>query len=136
MLLNFTAVNPWGPLTGSLVIQGLVVIALMALSFICLVATHRLLDNLNQAKYFVVANCQALQKILWTTVTNTVIDGATTIWLSLIHVKPRASFLVMTGDDFSNSVTLIIILLIIYLIFKRGVALQNDADSIIWVVTL
>lgn len=125
-----------GPLTGSLVIQGLVVIALMALSFICLVATHRLLDNLNQAKYFVVANCQALQKILWTTVTNTVIGGATTIWLSLAHVKPRASFLVMTGDDFSNSVTLIIILLIIYLIFKRGVALQNDADSIIWVVTL
>ena len=120
-----------GHLTINLVIQGLVVVIVAALAFAGLLATHRLLDNLNRGHYFVAANCQALQQLLWLEIAGLIISGITTIWLRLVQVKPFVSFIVMTEDNFSDGIGFIVFLLIIYLIFKRGIALQQDADNII-----
>lgn len=119
------------PLTINLVIQGLVAVIIAALAFAELLATHRLLNNLNRGHYFIAANCQALQLILWLEIAWVIISGFTTIWLHLVQAKPFVSFIVMINDSFGNGIGFIVFLLIIYLIFKRGIALQQDADSII-----
>ena len=120
-----------GPLNINLVIQGLVAVIIAVLAFAGLLATHRLLDNLNRGRYFIAANCRELQQLLWLEVAWLIISGITTIWLRLVQVKPFVSFIVMTEDNFSNGIGFIVFLLIIYLIFKRGIALQHDAESII-----
>lgn len=119
------------PLTLDLVIQGIVIIALALLVFFGLLAAHQLLDNLNRAEYFVLANCLALRKILYITTIGTALSGTTTIWLHLSHIKPLTNLIIITESSFDDNLAFIIILLIIYLIFQRGIALQDDADSII-----
>lgn len=119
------------PLTIPTVVQGLIGIGLSILSFFNLLGFHRLLDHLNRGKYFVTANVQALSLILWTTVAGTILSGITTAWLDLAHLKPAMDFITSSGDELGLSITYISLLLIIYLIFKRGIALQNDHDSII-----
>ena len=113
------------------VIQGIVVIVEAVIMFLGTLAAHRLLDNLNNEKYFVLKNCRQLKRILWTAVAIMVLQGITTLWIRLARLKPIELFSMTTGDDLEYQITFIIVILIVYLIFERGIELQEDENSII-----
>lgn len=63
------------PLTWAVGIQVFLIVVIAIIAFIGALAVHQLLDNLNNGKYFVRSNCQALKNILWTAVTATILQG-------------------------------------------------------------
>lgn len=118
-------------LTWQNIIQGLMFIITTVTVFFGALAAHRLLDNLNNEKYFVPDNCRALRVILWVAIADLVIQGITTIWVRLANLKPLNADFMLTGNDVDSALVFIIVLLIVYLIFQRGIALQEDENSII-----
>lgn len=118
-------------LTWQTIIQGLMIVITLIIIFWGTLAAHRLLDNLNNEKYFVPDNCRALRVILLVSIADLIIQGITTIWVRLAKLKPLNNDFMLTGSDIESAVVFIIVLLIVYLIFHRGIALQEDENSII-----
>lgn len=60
-----------------------------------------------------------------------VLGGLNTVIYHLLHLRDKLGLLTMSGDDFTNGLGFVTVIFLIYLIFRRGVALQQEADEII-----
>lgn len=115
----------------SLVLQAVTAAMMVFLAIITLVGVHSLLRNLNGGLYFVNQNLAAVQQILWPSLGLFVLQSLTTISFRLWNIQDLLGLMTFQEGDFSNDLFLLIIFFLIYLIFKRGIALQKDADEII-----
>lgn len=98
---------------------------------ISLLGTRNLLSNINDGQYFVSQNMLAVWQILWSTLLALVLGGLNTVIYHLLHLRDKLGLLTMSGDDFTNGLGFVTVIFLIYLIFRRGVALQQEADEII-----
>lgn len=114
-----------------LTVQVLDVVVEAGLVVISLLGTRNLLSNINDGQYFVKKNMLAVHQILWSTLLALILGGINTVAFSLLHIKDKLDLLTMNGDDFANGLGFVTVIFLIYLIFKRGVALQQEADEII-----
>lgn len=96
-----------------------------------LLGTRNLLSNINDGQYFVSQNMLAVWQILWSTLLALVLGGLNTVIYHLLHLRDKLGLLTMSGDDFTNGLGFVTVIFLIYLIFRRGVALQQEADEII-----
>ena len=115
----------------SLTIQVLDVVVESVLTVITLLGTRNLLSNINDGQYFVDKNMLAVRQILWSSLLVLVLGSINTVVFHLLHVQDKLSLLTLSGDDFTNGLGFVTVIFLIYLIFRRGIALQQDADEII-----
>lgn len=92
-------------------------------------ALHNILDNINLQKYFAPANMVALRKLMFSFLVLTILDGINTVVNHFINVTAQVDFF-PCGNYYTYFISLIICYLV-YFIFKRGLALQNENNSII-----
>lgn len=109
-------------------IDGLI---MSALAVTVTIGIRNIIDNINNSHYFVIQNLAALRKILWSTVILFVIQLINSDFFRLLNLKDVNKFFTFHGNDFSSSLAFIITIFLVYLVFKRGLALQREADSII-----
>ncbi|WP_288658898.1 DUF2975 domain-containing protein [uncultured Limosilactobacillus sp.] len=114
-----------------LLVQVLDVVLEVGLLVISLLGTRNLLSNINDGQYFVGQNMLAVWQILWSTLLALVLGGLNTVIYHLLHLRDKLGLLTMSGDDFTNGLGFVTVIFLIYLIFRRGVALQQEADEII-----
>lgn len=114
-----------------LTIQVLDVVVESVLTVITLLGTRNLLSNINDGQYFVDKNMLAVRQILWSSLLVLVLGSINTVAFHLLHVQDKLSLLTLSGDDFTNGLGFVTVIFLIYLIFRRGIALQQDADEII-----
>lgn len=109
-------------------IDGLV---MAVLTIIMATGMSSIIRNINDKSYFVTANLTALRRILWTTTTIFIIQVVNGLFFKLANIKDVDKFFTFHGNDFDNSIIFIVTIFLIYLVFKRGLALQKEVDSII-----
>lgn len=114
-----------------LLVQVLDVVLEAGLLVISLLRTRNLLSNINDGQYFISQNMLAVWQILWSTLLALVFGGLNTVIYHLLHLRDKLGLLTMSGDDFTNGLGFVTAIFLIYLIFRRGVALQQEADEII-----
>lgn len=116
----------WG-----LTVQVLDAAALALLTMITMLGTRNLLSNLNDGDYFVGRNMLAVRQILWSSVAILLLGGINTLVFNAFQIRDHLHIFIMRGDDFADYLGFLTFVFLIYLIFKRGLALQKDADEII-----
>ena len=114
-----------------LTVQVLDAIVESVLTVIAFLGTRNLLSNINDGQYFVDKNMLAVRQILWSSLLVLVLGSINTMAFHLLHVQDKLSLLTLSGDDFANGLGFVTVIFLIYLIFKRGVALQQDANELI-----
>lgn len=105
-----------------------IIIFMAACLYSCL-ALHSILDNINCQKFFVPENTTALRKLMFSFLILTILDGGNSIINHYTNITTQLSFF-PCGNCYSYFISLMISYLI-YFIFKHGLALQNENDSII-----
>lgn len=109
-------------------IDGLV---MAVLAIVMMIGISNIISNINKELYFVVQNLTALRKILWSTTTLFVIQLVNSGLFKLVDIKDVDNFFTFHGNDFEDNLTFIVTIFLIYLVFKRGLTLQKEVDSII-----
>lgn len=115
----------------SLVLQAVTTSVLVFLAIIMFVGVHSLLRNINSGLYFVNQNLVAVRQILWPSLVVFVLQSLASICFRLWNIQDLMGLMTFREGDFSNNLFSLVIFFLIYLIFKRGIALQKDADEII-----
>lgn len=106
-------------------------IILCALAVIMTLGIRNIIDNINNELYFVPQNLTALRKILESVTIIFIIQALNSIVFAFLQLKDTNKFFTFHGNSISSSIVFIITIFLVYLVFKRGLALQKDADSII-----
>ena len=101
------------------------------LAIIMFVGVHSLLRNINSGLYFVNQNLVAVRQILWPSLVVFVLHSLASICFRLWNIQDLMGLMTFREGDFSNDLFSLVIFFLIYLIFKRGITLQKDADEII-----
>lgn len=114
-----------------LTIQVLDVVAEGVIMIIGLLGTRNLLSNINDGLYFVNKNMLAVRQILYAGLFALILGSINTVAFNMLHIQDKLNIFTFSGNDLSNSLSFLIVIFLIYLIFKRGVALQKEADEII-----
>lgn len=115
----------------SLVLQAVAAAMLIFLAIIMFIGVHSLLRNINSGLYFVNQNLVAVRQILWPSLVVFVLQSLASICFRLWNIQDLMGLMTFREGDFSNDLFSLVIFFLIYLIFKRGIALQKDADEII-----
>ena len=115
----------------SLVLQAVTASVLVFLAIIMFVGVHSLLRNINSSLYFVNQNLVAVRQILWPSLVVFVLHSLASICFRLWNIQDLMGLMTFREGDFSNDLFSLVIFFLIYLIFKRGITLQKDADEII-----
>lgn len=105
------------------------ILLFMAVFLYGCLALHHILNNINLQKYFAPANMVALRKLMFSFLILTILDGINTVVNHFINVTTQLDFF-PCGNYYAYFISLIICYLV-YFIFKRGLALQNENNSII-----
>ena len=101
----------------------------MAIFLYGCLALHNILNNINLQKYFAPANMVALRKLMFSFLALTILDGINTVINHFINITAQLDF--FPCGNYYSFFTSLIICYLIYFIFKRGLALQNENNSII-----
>lgn len=115
----------------SLTLQAIDVFLIIAFALIMMLGIHSLLRNINSRRYFVGENLRAVQQILYPAIAIFALQSLTTICFHFWNIQDLSGLMTFHEGDFDSNLFFIIIFFLIYLIFKRGIALQKDADEII-----
>lgn len=115
----------------SFVLQVLWLAGMALLTLIMWLGIRNLLSNINDGLYFVDQNMVAVRQILWTTAALFIMQSISTAVFSFYGIRDKLHLLTFQGNDLSDNLFFLVIFFLIYLIFKRGIALQKDADEII-----
>ncbi|WP_278930292.1 hypothetical protein [Limosilactobacillus oris] len=115
----------------NLVLQAVAAAMMVFLAIIMFVGVHSLLRNINSGLYFVNQNLVAVRQILWPSLVVFVLHSLASICFRLWNIQDLMGLMTFREGDFSNDLFSLVIFFLIYLIFKRGITLQKDADEII-----
>lgn len=115
----------------NLVLQAVAAAMMVFLAIIMFVGVHSLLRNINSGLYFVNQNLVAVRQILWPSLVVFVLHSLASICFRLWNIQDLMGLMTFREGDFSNDLFSLVIFFLIYLISKRGIALQKDADEII-----
>ena len=115
----------------NLVLQAVAAAMMVFLAISVFVGVHSLLRNLNSGLYFVNQNLVAVRQILWPSLVVFVLHSLASICFRLWNIQDLMGLMTFREGDFSNDLFSLVIFFLIYLIFKRGITLQKDADEII-----
>ena len=115
----------------NLVLQAVAAAMMVFLAIIMFVGVHSLLRNINSGLYFVNQNMVAVRQILWPSLVVFVLHSLASICFRLWNIQDLMGLMTFREGDFSNDLFSLVIFFLIYLIFKRGITLQKDADEII-----
>ena len=115
----------------NLVLQAVAAAMMVFLAIIMFVGVHSLLCNINSGLYFVNQNLVAVRQILWPSLVVFVLHSLASICFRLWNIQDLMGLMTFREGDFSNDLFSLVIFFLIYLIFKRGITLQKDADEII-----
>ena len=115
----------------NLVLQAVAAAMMVFLAIIMFVGVHSLLRNINSGLYFVNQNLVAVRQILWPSLVVFVLHSLASICFRLWNIQDLMGLMTFREGDLSNDLFSLVIFFLIYLIFKRGITLQKDADEII-----
>lgn len=101
------------------------------ITIIMALGIRNIIDNINNELYFVPQNLTAIRKILLSATSIFLIQLLNSGLFPLLQIKDANKFFTFQGNGFGTSIAFIITIFLIYLVFKRGLTLQRDADSII-----
>lgn len=95
-----------------------------------------IIKNIKQEIYFAVKNLQLLKKLLISVVVYTVATvifyiGIYSNYATLTKIAKTSSVDILYPTSITNSLFFLAILYVVYLVFKYGMKVQEDADSII-----
>ncbi|WP_076460213.1 DUF2975 domain-containing protein [Limosilactobacillus caccae] len=106
-------------------------VILCVLVIIMAFGIRNIIDNINNEQYFVPQNLTAIRKILGSATIIFIIQTLNSTIFTLLQLKDVNNLFTLRGNELASAITFIIILFLVYLVFKRGLSLQKDADSII-----
>ena len=113
----------------------LFIVAMVAQFLICGYA-RLIIKNIKQEIYFAVKNLQLLKKLLisvsvYTVATIIFYIGIYSNYATLTKIAKTSSVDMIYPTSITNSLFFLAILYVVYLVFKYGMKVQEDADSII-----
>ncbi|CAH1856319.1 DUF2975 domain-containing protein [Convivina intestini] len=91
---------------------------------------RRLVNNLRQGAYFVQANLMQIKKVMIAVLCMMIFQFMTSINYCLVQLNATQEFDLPLSEIFTN-ILILVAIYVIYLIFNKGMALQEDSDSMI-----
>ncbi|CAH1853252.1 DUF2975 domain-containing protein [Convivina intestini] len=93
-------------------------------------STRRLVNNLRQGAYFVQANLMQIKRVMIAILCMTIFQFMMSINYCLVQLNATQEFDLPLSEIFTN-ILILVAIYVIYLIFNKGMALQEDSDSMI-----
>lgn len=93
-------------------------------------STRRLVNNLRQGAYFVQANLMQIKRVMIAILCMTIFQFMMSINYCLVELNATQTFNLPLSEIFKN-ILILVAIYVIYLIFNKGITLQEDSDSMI-----
>lgn len=114
-----------------LVLSCLVALAIIACLFIIMYALHKIIGNIYEQHFFVSQNLTYLKLILISITSFIILDFISQLSFAYVHLYNVSDVFPESWPSLIGNILLLAIVYTLYVVFKYGISLQDDSNSVI-----
>ncbi|MFD1362757.1 DUF2975 domain-containing protein [Lentibacillus salinarum] len=114
-----------------LALSCLVALAIIASLFIIMYALHKIIGNIYEQHFFVLQNLTYLKLILISITSFIILDFISQLFFAQAHLYNVSDVFTDSWPSLIGNILLLAIVYTLYVVFKYGISLQDDSNSVI-----